>query len=59
MREHERPVAVGARRPSIELHTALGFSSWGSVALAVALALLFGYTLTSLPLLRAGFPLAR
>jgi protein-S-isoprenylcysteine O-methyltransferase Ste14 len=35
--------------------TALGFSDWGTVALAVALAFLFGYGLTSLPLLRAGF----
>src|SRR5918999_791017 len=34
--------------------TALGFSEWGTVALAVALAFLFGYSLTSLPLLRAG-----
>ena len=34
--------------------TALGFSDWGTVALAVALAFLFGYTLTSWPLLRAG-----
>jgi len=38
--------------------TALGFSQWGTVGLAVALAFLFGYTLTSLPLLRAGFALA-
>jgi hypothetical protein len=38
--------------------TALGFSDWGTVALAVALAFLFGYTLTSIPLLRAGFALA-
>jgi hypothetical protein len=38
--------------------TALGFSNWGTVALAVALAFLFGYTLTSLPLLRAGLALA-
>src|SRR5919107_844182 len=38
--------------------TALGFSDWGTVALAVALAFLFGYTLTSLPLLRAGFAIA-
>src|SRR3712207_4401303 len=38
--------------------TALGFSEWGTVALAVALAFLFGYSLTSLPLLRAGFTLA-
>ena len=38
--------------------TALGFSDWGTVGLAVALAFLFGYTLTSYPLLRAGFALA-
>jgi Domain of unknown function (DUF4396) len=34
--------------------TALGFSNLGTVVLAVALAFLFGYGLTSLPLLRAG-----
>ena len=34
--------------------TALGFSDLGTIALAVALAFLFGYTLTSIPLLRAG-----
>jgi hypothetical protein len=38
--------------------TALGFSSWGTVALSVALAFVFGYSLTSLPLLRAGFAVA-
>jgi len=38
--------------------TALEFSEWGTVALAVVLAFLFGYTLTSLPLLRAGLALA-
>jgi len=38
--------------------TALGFGDWGTVALAVVLAFVFGYTLTSLPLLRAGFALA-
>jgi|SRR5215210_2227935 len=38
--------------------TALGFSNWGTVALSVALAFLFGYGLTSLPLLRAGLALA-
>jgi hypothetical protein len=38
--------------------TALGLSNWATVALAVALAFVFGYTLTSLPLLRAGFALA-
>ena len=38
--------------------TALGFSEWGTVALAVGLAFLFGYSLTSLPLLRAGMALS-
>jgi hypothetical protein len=38
--------------------TALGFSDWGTIALAVALAFLFGYSLTSLPLLRSGLALA-
>ena len=38
--------------------TALGWSDWGTVALAVALAFLFGYTLTSLPLLRGGLALS-
>lgn len=38
--------------------TALGFSDWQTVALAVALAFLFGYGLTSLPLLRAGLSFA-
>ena len=37
--------------------TALGFSDLGTIALAVGLAFLFGYGLTSLPLLRAGFAL--
>lgn len=34
--------------------TALGFSDLGTIALAVALAFLFGYLLTSWPLLRSG-----
>ncbi len=38
--------------------TALGWSEWGTVALAVALAFLFGYTLTSVPLLRGGLALS-
>jgi hypothetical protein len=38
--------------------TALGWSNWSTVALAVVLAFLFGYTLTSLPLLRAGLAFA-
>jgi len=37
--------------------TAAGFSDLGTIALAVALAFLFGYALTSLPLLRAGLAL--
>ncbi|HZB77357.1 MAG TPA: DUF4396 domain-containing protein [Solirubrobacteraceae bacterium] len=38
--------------------TALGFGDWGTVALAVTLAFLFGYALTSIPLLRGGLALA-
>ena len=38
--------------------TAAGFSNGGTVALSVALAFLFGYALTSLPLLRAGLPIS-
>jgi hypothetical protein len=37
--------------------TALGWGDVASIALAVALAFLFGYSLTSLPLLRAGLAL--
>src|SRR4051794_23104570 len=36
------------------LATALGLSDGASIALAIALAFVFGYGLTSLPLLRAG-----
>ena len=38
--------------------TALGFSNFATVALAISLAFVFGYSLTSLPLLRAGFALS-
>jgi uncharacterized protein DUF4396 len=38
--------------------SALGWSNGATVALAIALAFLFGYTLTSLPLLRSGLALA-
>jgi hypothetical protein len=38
--------------------TALGFSDLATVALAVALAFVFGYSLTSLPLLRSGLALS-
>ncbi len=34
--------------------TALGWSEWETIALAVALAFVFGYALTMLPLLRTG-----
>jgi hypothetical protein len=37
--------------------TALGWSNWQTIALAVVLAFLFGYLLTSMPLLRAGLAL--
>jgi hypothetical protein len=38
--------------------TALGWSNLPTLALAVVLAFVFGYSLTGLPLLRAGLPLA-
>jgi Domain of unknown function (DUF4396) len=38
--------------------TALGFSNLATIILAVALAFLFGYSLTSIPLLRAGLTLS-
>ena len=38
--------------------TALGLSNLATILLAIALAFLFGYALTSLPLLRAGLALA-
>lgn len=37
--------------------TALGLGTWPTIALAVVLAFLFGYTLTMIPLLRAGIDL--
>ncbi len=40
------------------LGTAFGFSDWGTIVLAVALAFAFGYGLTSLPLLRAGLAMS-
>jgi Domain of unknown function (DUF4396) len=42
----------------VVIGTALGFSDLATIALAIALAFLFGYSLTSLPLLRAGLTLA-
>jgi Domain of unknown function (DUF4396) len=38
--------------------TAVGMSNVGSIVLSIALAFVFGYSLTSLPLLRAGIALA-
>jgi Domain of unknown function (DUF4396) len=38
--------------------TALGWSNFGQIGLAVGLAFLFGYTLTSIPLFRAGLTFA-
>jgi hypothetical protein len=40
------------------LATALGWGDLASILLAVALAFVFGYSLTALPLLRSGLPLA-
>jgi hypothetical protein len=42
----------------VALGTALGFSNPATIVLAIALAFLFGYALTSLPLLRAGLALS-
>jgi len=42
----------------VALGTALGFSNAATIVLAIVLAFLFGYTLTSLPLLRAGLALS-
>jgi hypothetical protein len=42
----------------LAIGTALGFSNLATIFLAIALAFLFGYTLTSLPLLRAGLALS-
>src|SRR3954468_9819804 len=41
------------------LATALGWGDAASIALSVALAFFFGYTLTIRPVLRAGLPLRR
>ena len=42
----------------VVIGTALGLSDGVTIALAIVLAFIFGYSLTSLPLLRAGFALA-
>jgi len=42
----------------VAIGTALGLSNFATIMLAVGLAFLFGYGLTSLPLLRAGLALA-
>jgi hypothetical protein len=42
----------------VAIGTALGWSNLGTIVLAIALAFLFGYSLTSLPLLRAGLAVA-
>ena len=42
----------------LAIGTALGWGTIATMALAIALAFLFGYGLTSLPLLRAGFGIA-
>jgi len=41
----------------LAIGTALGFSDFATIAIAIALAFLFGYGLTSLPLLRSGMAL--
>jgi hypothetical protein len=42
----------------MSIATALGWGNAASIALAIALAFLFGYSLTSVPLVRAGLSLA-
>ena len=42
----------------LAIGTALGWSDLATIALAIGLAFLFGYTLTSLPLFRAGLSFA-
>jgi hypothetical protein len=42
----------------VAIGTALGWSDIATIALAIALAFVFGYSLTSLPLLRAGIAFA-
>ena len=42
----------------VVIGTALGWSTGATIALAIALAFLFGYSLTSLPLLRSGLALS-
>lgn len=42
----------------VAIGTAAGFSDGATIALAIGLAFLFGYVLTSVPLLRAGLTLA-
>jgi Domain of unknown function (DUF4396) len=42
----------------VAIGTAIGLSNFATIALAVTLAFLFGYGLTSLPLLRAGLALS-
>jgi Domain of unknown function (DUF4396) len=51
-----RQRAGGQRR--VAIGTALGWSNGATIALGIALAFLFGYSLTSWPLLRAGLVLA-
>jgi predicted neutral ceramidase superfamily lipid hydrolase len=43
----------------LAIATALGWGNLASIALAIALAFVFGYSLTLLPVLRAGVPLRR
>jgi hypothetical protein len=42
----------------LAIATALGWSNLASILLAIALAFLFGYSLTALPLVRSGLPLS-
>ena len=49
---------VAGEVTGMAIGTALGWGNLATIALAVALAFLFGYSLTSIPLIRAGLALA-
>lgn len=49
---------VAGEVAGLAIATALGWAVFGQIALAVGLAYVFGFTLTSIPLFRAGLPFA-
>src|SRR6476646_8965707 len=55
---HSAMPQQGSALPGVAIGAAFGLSNLTTIVLAIVLAFLFGYTLTSLPLLRAGLALA-